>query len=155
MNCAEVGQLMLDVQAYILSQIYNMSSGKDRTAEEIQKEIDRMQAEIERLKKHAEEMAIAKRATEININMSDPLPSGKDYEDFEQELRDRAAAEEAEVERAYFEHLGQKLREKLNIKKNNGGKNKRKSHKYKNHKNKSHKYKNHKNKRKSYKRSKH
>ncbi len=131
---------MLDVQTYILSQIYNMSSGKDRTAEEIQKEIDRMQAEIERLKKHAEEMAIADRAKKMGINMSDPLPSGYEYKKYEQDLRDRAAAEEAEEERKHFEDFGKALKK--------GGKNKRKSHKQKSHKRKSHKH-------KSYKRSKH
>jgi hypothetical protein len=116
-----------------------MSSGIDRTTEEIQKEIDKIQAEIEHLKKYVEELTIAKNAKTLGINMSAPLPSGKDYEDFEQELRDRAAAEEDEEERAHFEHLGKALKK--------GGKNKRKSHKQKSHKRKSHKH-------KSYKRSK-
>ena len=134
--------------------------------EELEEEIEKTEKKIKHLqtmdkykktmaKDNNDEMDIAKRAITMGINMSDPLPSGKNYEDFEQELRDRAAAEGAEEERKHFEHLGQELREELDSEKKKGGKNKRKSHKNKSHKNKSYKRKIHKNKRKSNKRSKH
>ena len=129
--------------------------------EELQEEIEKTEKKIKHLqtmdeykktmaKDNKDEMDIAKRAKALGIYMSAPLPSGKNYEDYEEELRNMAAAEEAEDERAHFEDLGQKLRKELDSEKKNGGKNKRKSHKYKNHKRKSHK-----NKRKSHKRSKH
>jgi hypothetical protein len=174
-NCAKVGPLMSAVQTYILNQVYTMNPGdkpkiensskrkrgENKTTdelrlEELEKEIEKTEKNIKHLqamdkykktmaKDNNDEMNIAKRAKKMGINMSDPLPSGKNYEDYEEELRNRAAAEEAEDEREHFKHLGQELRKELDSKKNNGGKNKRKSHK---NKRKSHK-------RKSYKRSKH
>jgi hypothetical protein len=127
--------------------------------EELQEEIEKTKKKIKHfqtmdeykktmVKDNNDEMAIAERAKKMGINMSAPLPSGKNYEDFEEEIRKSAAAEEVEAEREHFKHLGQELQKELDRKKNNGGKNKRKSHKNKSNKRKSHK-------RKSYKRSKH
>jgi len=128
------------------------------TAEELQAQIDKMAIELDTLRKqvnqqrtqefanrvsNAEEKFIAKRAKASGIDMNEHLPSGKEYTNFEDALRIRAAADVAdairnktssniaETERAYFKYIGEELKKDLDSEGKKGGKNKRKSQRQK------------------------